>query len=344
MNGGIVSKNGLKGTIFLFALVVAFAYSPAPAGADASRDANQVAATLQRFFSQHVARPSSHLVAGQDRLMLPNDDGAGYAVAIPKNAGEPIGLQGAANVLVSASQSNGGYSFIGGLAVLPHSFPSTDTIVTTDGPSGFETYYLLEDPAAPETFESHVDVPDGYMLEQTSSDEARVVDSEGMVLMQVEAPWAVDASGKQVPLTLSVAGSAVLLHVAHRTGSFTYPILADPTFYTNGDNVHYSHEPGPKTASAHGWWTTSDPELRTKKAHVTIWLQFHYASGWTTVDKDERDVYQGGGGGKVAVARQVCNQTLDAGEWRSKIDVDIIGVADTADQHTTPEQWLLCRP
>lgn len=68
------------------------------------------------------------------------------------------------------------------------------------------------------------------------------------------------------------------------TSSVTTDMGTNAAFRTWGDDVHYSSTAGPKAASAHGWWTTSDPGLRSRKAWVTVYLQFQQGGNWITVN------------------------------------------------------------
>jgi hypothetical protein len=52
--------------------------------------------------------------------------------------------------------------------------------------------------------------------------------SEPIVVAEISAPLAKDASGADVPLELSVDGSTVTMSVSHQDENFTYPIAADP--------------------------------------------------------------------------------------------------------------------
>ena len=51
----------------------------------------------------------------------------------------------------------------------------------------------------------------------------------GIVIAQIDAPWAYDAVGTEVPSRYSVNGTELLLYVDHRE-EFVYPIVADPRF------------------------------------------------------------------------------------------------------------------
>jgi hypothetical protein len=105
---------------------------------------------------------------------------------------------------------------------------------------------------------------------------------------------------------------------------------------TNGDYVHVSNTP-PLAASAHGWWTyAKETDL---KADVTVQLQVNRGGTWVDVGRPgvER-VRPGGGSANRSNARVPC-VTTESTEWRSVIDVDIVGVIDTPDKlYTTPRR------
>ncbi|NSC21822.1 hypothetical protein FM076_11675 [Streptomyces albus subsp. chlorinus] len=106
-------------------------------------------------------------------------------------------------------------------------------------------------------------------------------------------------------------------------------------FGTYGDRVHISRT-APRTASAHGWWKKfSGPG---SKAKVTIWLQVRAKKGkkWHTVAKGVKKVKPANPGSSKprATARRKCSSKKTR-QWRSLIDVDIIGVADSPEKAYT---------
>ncbi|MBD0707275.1 hypothetical protein BU197_02255 [Streptomyces sp. CBMA291] len=110
-------------------------------------------------------------------------------------------------------------------------------------------------------------------------------------------------------------------------------------FFTAGDRVHISSTP-PITASAHGWWI--DPDGGSAKAKVTVELQVEKSGGgWRTVATGSKTVKQGGGSSRRANARKTCVGGAQT-KWRSRVDVDIIGEADTPEKLVTPTQVLAC--
>ncbi|MGK5448822.1 hypothetical protein [Streptomyces radiopugnans] len=110
-------------------------------------------------------------------------------------------------------------------------------------------------------------------------------------------------------------------------------------FVTRGDNVHFSRDV-PGTINAHGWWTkTSGPATSAK---VTIWLQVRSGSLWRNLDTGVKTVGPGGGRGKRANASWECTNLIARNDFRSVVDVDIVGYADGDSKLTTPTQSLYC--
>jgi hypothetical protein len=56
------------------------------------------------------------------------------------------------------------------------------------------------------------------------------------IVGSVDAPWAVDADGRDVPSWYEVQGSILIQVVEHESGSYDYPIVADPKVTTG---LHY---------------------------------------------------------------------------------------------------------
>lgn len=139
-------------------------------------------------------------------------------------------------------------------------------------------------------------------------------------------------------------GTAVRSHPSGKgprptPGAETAPAGNDPPiFQTAGDAVHYSSTP-PPTISAHGWWL--DKDSGGAKAKVTVELQIHSGGNWRTVATGSKTVKQGGGSSRRANARKTCVGTK-ATRWRSRVDVDIIGVADSPNRLETPAKTFNC--
>lgn len=134
--------------------------------------------------------------------------------------------------------------------------------------------------------------------------------------------------------TSNVASAGVLAGVGK-------PFSARSGYFEQAtDSVHISSTP-PRAASVHGWWQDPMGNFKKKKAKVVVQLQMK--AGWFWYKKAEgmKTVYSGGGSANRAAARVGCKAT-EKRDWRSSVDVDIIGVADTMNRLTSPTQSRKC--
>jgi sugar lactone lactonase YvrE len=105
---------------------------------------------------------------------------------------------------------------------------ATDTdLVAAPISSGVELFDQLRSPRSPEDVTFSVDLPAGAKLEPGEGGGAEIV-SGGKSVASVPAPVAEDAQGSEVPVSLAVDGTSLVVHVAHTGGDFAYPILVDP--------------------------------------------------------------------------------------------------------------------
>lgn len=109
--------------------------------------------------------------------------------------------------------------------------------------------------------------------------------------------------------------------------------------WARGDLTHLSGG----DVSGHGWWTKGTCADATK-ALVTIHLQQLWDDGvWRNAGTKGQDtVWPGGGSANRATARAACLTRVTTG-WRSIVDVDLVGFADTPNRLFTPRQNLACR-
>lgn len=118
----------------------------------------------------------------------------------------------------------------------------------------------------------------------------------------------------------------------------------DCTFFSHGDYLHISTSSGPRAASGHGWWTegTCPPTWR-----ADVWIQLQVRRGdtgeWVDVgDRGEASALPPGSGrGNRVTGRVECQGTANI-EWRSIVDVDIVGVPDSSERLNTPARTLSC--
>lgn len=111
-------------------------------------------------------------------------------------------------------------------------------------------------------------------------------------------------------------------------------------FSTVGDHVHYSSN-APQAMSGHGWWVRHSGPATT--AQVTIQIQQHWG-GWVNVGPEgHKTGGPGSGSGKWAVGRAECTRYPGRTyTYRSIVDVDLVGYADSSEKLVTPMQNSDC--
>lgn len=113
-------------------------------------------------------------------------------------------------------------------------------------------------------------------------------------------------------------------------------------FETHGDYAHISSTL-PRAVSAHGWWINGNFPTGTM-ANVDVQVQLYFGGffGWVSIGPNfSSDVPPGGGAGRRTTARVDCTGT-NQGQYRSIIDVDIIGYIDDSLKLYTPPRTLAC--
>jgi RHS repeat-associated protein len=147
----------------------------------------------------------------------------------------------------------------GGGVLYANTQTDADTLVKP-APQGVALDTVLRSTASPERLAFAVSGPGRVKLTEGRSGVIRVSLSGGVVAT-VQVPTAQDAAGTRVPVSMSVAGDRIVLDVAHREGSYQYPIEVDPTVadhkltgyyetnwtlgtFNNSDTSFYLHESG----------------------------------------------------------------------------------------------------
>ena len=158
-------------------------------------------------------------------------------VRIPRRVGEGVVLSrsGVSLTPVDAQGSplGGSEGALEGAAVLFANTQTDSDTVAKPTTGGFELDSLLRSPESPQQLYFRVGLPAGARLVRArGSSGVRVVDG-GVVLAVVSAPVALDAEGRPLPLSISVAGDVLRLTVDHRSGDYRYPIDVDPTVEEN---------------------------------------------------------------------------------------------------------------
>jgi YD repeat-containing protein len=149
---------------------------------------------------------------------------------------------------------------------------NTDTFIAPLARS-VEVFEQLRSPKSPEQFRFGLSLPKGATLRLDGQGGAEVVDSSERRIAFVPAPYAVDAQGTDVPVSMGVDGESLVVGIAHRSLDTAYPILLDPELVT--EEWYWSG--GTTFGLAYwGWQETADYENSTS-CFVTCWGTGLYA-------------------------------------------------------------------
>jgi hypothetical protein len=141
-------------------------------------------------------------------------------IALPES-GIEIGLAGASGNRTASTVEDHAAAFY------PNVAKDSDLAVVPT-PTGVETLTQLRSPDAPTVQTFNLALPAGATLEE-SEDGGAVVQVGGQPSLVVHSPTAIDAAGDQVPVSMSLQGSSLTLHVDPPSDA-AYPILVDPVY------------------------------------------------------------------------------------------------------------------
>lgn len=158
-------------------------------------------------------------------------------VSIPEELGEGIEIpgKGIEVELVDAAEDRSPSIIDQSVAAYPNIAPDTSFAIAP-APTGFETMTILQSADSPTSQTFRLYLPDGATLQETFEGGA-IVTREGDTLLEIASPTAIDATGAEVPVSLSVSGDSVKIE-ASPTASSSFPILVDPTYTYNWYGGH----------------------------------------------------------------------------------------------------------
>ncbi len=187
------------------------------------------------------------------------------AVALPKHLAEGITAEAGVSIVptdASGTPLSGAEGSMQGASVLyANSQTDTDTAVKPTG-TGFDISALLRSPHSPRTLYYKVGMPAGGALRQQPDGSVRVV-AHHHTLGRVTPPLAQDASGAEVPVTMSVEGDSLVLHIESAAGEVQYPVAVDPG-YAQETQLPFPEECGNVCLGGMGAWvyyTSNAPSI-----------------------------------------------------------------------------------
>jgi RHS repeat-associated protein len=217
-------------------------------------------------------------------------------VAIPDRLGTgvTVGTPGLTFNLDAPRAADTRGTLSGNNVFYPSVAADTDALIS-DVPTGAEVSWLLRSANSPEERALKFDLPRGATLQKASDGSVRILTDAGPIGM-VGAVSAVDAQGQVVPTRMSVSDQSVVVHVAHRSGDYAYPILVDPVV----ENWMICDLGNPSPNTSCNWkngWTTD-------------------FTGWTSVAPHPSRIYTGTLGGlDIVVNGGPLTAGTDLGQW-----------------------------
>jgi Domain of unknown function (DUF6531) len=120
---------------------------------------------------------------------------------------------------------DGAVAFFGGVEV-----GSDVDVIVKPVAYGFEEDTLLRSARSPETIAFRVGLPQGATLRQAASGSGQVeIVKEGQPIALIQPPFAEDAAGTSVPVSMSTSGETITVALSTAGGEYEYPIRVDPT-------------------------------------------------------------------------------------------------------------------
>lgn len=185
---------------------------------------------------------------------------------------------------------------VDGASVLyPNTQTDADTVVKPVT-YGFDLATVLRSPNSPSELHFRLDVPAGASIVQASGVPGAInITNDGDVLATVHPPTAVDAAGAQVPVSMKLSGSTLVVSLDLPAGEYQYPLYVDPTvtdtsrsyqpgvwLYLTDDTANFSGGWGELSMGGKTWAGLDDnahPEAVTNEPYVSgDWGFFSYTT------------------------------------------------------------------
>lgn len=171
------------------------------------------------------------LLAGEESAVILDqlevEMSAAAADGVSISAGEGVAIIR----LPFADRAGAGYSTDPGTATYENG-NSTSSVVLVHETGSVQVATVIDSAAAPSRYDYPIDLPEGSSLVLQDGGAAVIDDATGEVLGSFAAPWAKDATGKDVPTRYELNGHT-LTQVVDHDSRFAYPVVADPTYTTH---------------------------------------------------------------------------------------------------------------
>jgi hypothetical protein len=190
-------------------------------------------------------------------------EGAGVGARVSGSAGGGFALEGegeSPDLVVRPQGVDPGADpgvRAGDAVVFANTQPGADQVVKASA-LGLETFVQIRGPESPTDYSYTVVLRGvGQRLVLLDSGAVAIVDPDGDAVAVASPPQAHDANGNPVPVTASVSGSTLTLHVPHTAGDWAYPIVVDPFWrhwFRRAAKCAAGGFLGAVSGSRLGWW------------------------------------------------------------------------------------------
>ena len=181
-------------------------------------------------------------------------DGEGGSVRVPQHPSDgvevTIGTTPVAIGLPEAGEASTAITSESGAIIYPSGNGAANAVVPLN--DGVQMLTTITSADAPSSFSYQIDIPQDGSVTLNHDGTAVISDAEGKPLITTSAPWAMDADGTAVPTHYEVEGTTLIQVVDHAAGDFSYPIVADPTYWWGGKE----------------WWSASRVNVALASAGV----------------------------------------------------------------------------
>ncbi len=120
-------------------------------------------------------------------------------------------------------------------------------VAAIDG-NGIRFIIVIEGPNAPTTYTYPLSLPESIRLKiKKGAGNALLVkideDGNELPVGYIDIPWAIDAEGKDIPVSQIITKTKITLTINHRNA--VYPVYADPTYYNINCSIAYGKNISP---------------------------------------------------------------------------------------------------
>ena len=233
------------GVFFLAIVVVGLIFSGTNEG-QPNIDPEALEATISLIEDGFINEMAPYELETED---LEQDESGNFAI---DSNGTQVSIPPTSEGMISLSGNEDRENIVMGVATnwnVPGVLVNDNTVLYKDedfgvGVEAFEggirQTFIIDNSDAPAYFVVEFELPENGRLEFATDDDGN---TDGSVLLYasdvendtfgaIDIPWARDKNGEEVPTRFEINGNLLIQHVDH-SDDFTYPIVADPTAFSN---------------------------------------------------------------------------------------------------------------